>query len=87
VLAQGQEAFEQLLAKQTPETLAAIWTTPDPRGVERQMPFWAVYRHVVNHATYHRGQIASKLGRLGVAPPKTDFIFWAVLQMEKQAGR
>ena len=85
-MAQGQEAFEQLVAKQTPESLAAIWTTRDPRGVDRQMPYWAVYRHV-NHATYHRGQIASKLGRMGVTPPKTDFVFWAVLQMEKQAAR
>jgi uncharacterized damage-inducible protein DinB len=80
ILAQGQEAFEQLLSRQTPETLAAIWTTTDPRGVERRLPYWTVYRHVVNHATYHRGQIASKLGRFGIALPKTDLGWWAVEQ-------
>lgn len=30
-------------------------------------------RHVVNHATYHRGQVAAALRRLGAAAPSTDF--------------
>jgi uncharacterized damage-inducible protein DinB len=80
LLASGQDAFERILAVQTPDQLAAIWTSRDPRGVERRMPYWAAYRHVVNHATYHRGQIASKLKRFGVTPPVTDFVFWAVEQ-------
>jgi uncharacterized damage-inducible protein DinB len=78
LLARGQDAFERLLATQTPEQLAVIWTSRDPRGNERRMPYWAAYRHVVNHATYHRGQIAAKLGRLGITPPMTDFVLWMV---------
>ena len=35
-----------------------------------------VFRHLVNHGTYHRGQIAAKLERLGVEPPATDLVFW-----------
>lgn len=31
--------------------------------------------HVVNHSTYHRGQIASWLRRAGLEPPVTDYIF------------
>ena len=38
----------------------------------------AVFRHVVNHATYHRGQIAAKFGRLGATPPRTDLVVWAI---------
>jgi uncharacterized damage-inducible protein DinB len=30
-------------------------------------------RHVVNHSTYHRGQLAMMLRQLGQAPPSTDF--------------
>jgi uncharacterized damage-inducible protein DinB len=30
--------------------------------------------HLVNHSTYHRGQIASMLRQLGTAPPSTDFV-------------
>jgi uncharacterized damage-inducible protein DinB len=31
-------------------------------------------RHVVNHSTYHRGQLAAQLRQLGHAPPSTDFV-------------
>jgi len=31
-------------------------------------------RHVVNHSTYHRGQVATQLRQLGLKPPSTDFI-------------
>jgi uncharacterized damage-inducible protein DinB len=33
--------------------------------------------HVVNHASYHRGQLASLLRQLGRIPPSTDFIRYA----------
>lgn len=84
LLAEGYDAFDALLAAATPEKLAAIWTSRDLKGNERKMPFWAVYRHVVNHATYHRGQIASKLRRLGITPPFTDLVLWAVERTANQ---
>lgn len=31
-------------------------------------------RHVVNHATYHRGQLATMLRQAGRVPPSTDYI-------------
>ncbi|HEY1859087.1 MAG TPA: DinB family protein [Gemmataceae bacterium] len=49
------------------------------------MPPWAVLRHVVNHTTYHRGQVASKLKRFGVQQPETDLIFWAFEQIPQPA--
>lgn len=61
----------------TPERLAASWTYRDLSGKARATPLWAVLRHVVNHGTYHRGQLASKLGRKGLAPPVTDLVVWA----------
>ena len=30
--------------------------------------------HVVNHGTYHRGQLTTMLRQLGVKPPSTDFV-------------
>ena len=36
---------------------------------------WHMLQHVVNHATYHRGQITTMLRQLSAAPPKsTDLI-------------
>jgi uncharacterized damage-inducible protein DinB len=37
-------------------------------------PLGALIRHLVNHSTYHRGQLATQLRQLGVAPPSTDLI-------------
>ena len=37
--------------------------------------FWEMLVHVVNHGSYHRGQVTTLLRQLGVAPPKsTDMI-------------
>ena len=33
-------------------------------------------RHVVNHSTYHRGQVVSHLRQLGRLPPTTDFLVY-----------
>ena len=38
-------------------------------------PLWQMVAHVVNHATYHRGQVTTMLRQLGVAPAaSTDMI-------------
>ena len=34
------------------------------------VPIWQMLAHVVNHGTYHRGQITTMLRQLGVAPAK-----------------
>ncbi|HZY84873.1 MAG TPA: DinB family protein [Gemmataceae bacterium] len=76
--------FEALLPALTPERLTTLQTL-SRRGRTAVLPPWAVLRHVVNHSTYHRGQVASKLKRLGVEPPATDFVFWALEQVPQQA--
>jgi uncharacterized damage-inducible protein DinB len=76
--------LDQILPTLTPERLATPQTM---RGGGRTafLPPWVVLRHIVNHSTYHRGQVASKLKRLGVEPPATDFIFWVFERMPQQA--
>jgi uncharacterized damage-inducible protein DinB len=46
------------------------------------LPPWAVLRHIVNHSTYHRGQIAAKFKRLGFDAPATDLVFWVMAQAD-----
>jgi uncharacterized damage-inducible protein DinB len=78
LLARGHDAFDRLLDTIRPEQLAAVWTYRNLENQELSLPLWAVFRHVVNHATYHRGQIAAKLGRLGATAPRTDLVVWAI---------
>jgi uncharacterized damage-inducible protein DinB len=83
-LDQAYRLLDGLWPTLTQERLA----TPRPfqiRGRSWVLPPWVVLRHIVNHATYHRGQVASKLKRLGIEPPATDVVFWALEQMPPPA--
>jgi uncharacterized damage-inducible protein DinB len=42
-----------------------------------KQPVYQVLLHLFNHGTYHRGQLVTMLGQLGVEKiPPTDFILW-----------
>lgn len=80
ILDRAYHTFDSLLPTLTPELLA----TPRPfsrRGRTAVLPPWLVLRHVVNHTTYHRGQVASKLKRFGVQQAETDLVYWALEQL------
>jgi uncharacterized damage-inducible protein DinB len=76
VLAHADSVLAKLLPTLTPELLSTPRTITG-RGRTASLPPWVIFRHVVNHGTYHRGQVASKLKRLGVEQPATDFIYFA----------
>ena len=44
------------------------------KGEPFSNPLWQLLRHVVNHASYHRGQITTMLRQLGAAAVSTDLI-------------
>ena len=46
-------------------------------GTSSASPFWQLCQHVVNHASYHRGQVTTMLRQLGAPPGKsTDMILF-----------
>jgi uncharacterized damage-inducible protein DinB len=83
LLERAYRRFDEMLPSLTPERLAAP-VTLKRRGRVATLPPWAVLRHIVNHSTYHRGQVASKLKRFGVEQPATDFVFWVFEQVPQQ---
>jgi uncharacterized damage-inducible protein DinB len=84
LLDRADQIFTDVVPTLTPEQLATPRTF---RGRSRVavLPPWVVLRHLVNHSTYHRGQVAAKLKRLGVEPPGTDLVLWAFEQIPQQA--
>jgi uncharacterized damage-inducible protein DinB len=63
-----------LLARLSDADLEGVVTYRSTDGKAFSHPLGELMRHVVNHSTYHRGQLATLLRQLGHTPPSTDFI-------------
>jgi len=75
VLAGAQAAYLAGLTAAALERPVSILTRT---GIAAELPLHETLRHVVNHATYHRGQVAAMLRRLGAQPVATDlFLYYA----------
>lgn len=74
-LSEAYEVFEAA-APEWDTARLETFTFRNIAGVEITRPRWQVFRHIVNHGTYHRGQIANMLRQLGVKPPPTDLLYW-----------
>ena len=46
------------------------------RGEFYSYPLWQQLAHVVNHSTYHRGQVTTMLRQLGAAAVSTDLLLY-----------
>ena len=44
------------------------------KGEAFETPVWQIVLHIVNHASYHRGQVTTLLRQIGCAPAGTDLI-------------
>jgi len=67
--------FRAFVAKQDEARLTGSVSYKLMNGQPGTSAMWQMIQHVVNHGTYHRGQITTMLRQLGAAPPKsTDLI-------------
>jgi uncharacterized damage-inducible protein DinB len=69
----GQREFLELL---TPERLCEPLTYRNLKGETWTYPLGRALLHVVNHSTYHRGQVATLLRQLGAEPLSTDLLLY-----------
>jgi uncharacterized damage-inducible protein DinB len=58
----------------TTERLRAVVAYVNQQGQSWRYPLWRQMYHVVNHSTYHRGQLTAMLRQLGAMPVATDFL-------------
>ena len=58
----------------------AGWDRPVPhrntKGEPDTQPCWRIALHVVNHGSYHRGQVTTMLRQLGYQPAPTDLMMY-----------
>jgi uncharacterized damage-inducible protein DinB len=75
-LAEVDREREELLTSVTDDALAQWLTYTNTRGEQWRYPLRSMMQHVVNHSTYHRGQVVTMLRQLGAAAPSTDLLYY-----------
>ena len=70
-------AYEELVRNADPYGVLSYKTL---KGQAFERPNWQTILHIVNHGTYHRGQIAAMMRQQGHHPPGTDLIYYYLEQ-------
>jgi uncharacterized damage-inducible protein DinB len=69
-----EEAQREFLAGLTPERISQTLTYVNFAGQTCSYGLWEALLHLVNHSTYHRGQVATLLRQLGKPAVATDYL-------------
>jgi uncharacterized damage-inducible protein DinB len=72
-LAAIEKERASFLAKLTDADLSGVFSYRGMDGKTFSHQLGQLVQHVINHSTYHRGQLATQLRQLGHTPPNTDF--------------
>jgi len=46
------------------------------KGARYQNSYRDIFMHMINHSTYHRGQLSRTIRNEGLVPPNTDYILY-----------
>lgn len=71
-----EQEREEWLGRLRDEDLERVIEYRSLKGDPYRSALHEMLRHVVNHATYHRGQVTNHLRALGARPVATDLIAW-----------
>ena len=70
----------ELISTLTDESLAAVIVYTNTKGEEWAYPLADLMQHLVNHASYHRGQITTMLQQLGAEAVSTDLLYFLAVK-------
>ena len=66
-----EESVRRALTERGEAGVAAVVEYTGFNKQAQAQPFWQTFQHLVNHGTYHRGQITTMMRQLHVEPPKS----------------
>lgn len=66
----------EFIATLTDETLATVIVYTNTKGEEWAYPLGDLMQHLVNHSSYHRGQVTTLLRQLGAEAVSTDLLYF-----------
>ena len=84
LLEEADEALTRFVLGTSGERRSELLAYKNLQGSVKKVPYWAVFRHAVNHASYHRGQISTMIRSMGKDPKPTDLVFWAIVNTNQE---
>jgi len=69
-----EREMREYLATLSEETLEQPVTYVSQKGDSFTYELWRPMLHLINHQSYHRGQVTTLLRQLGLQPPVVDFL-------------
>ncbi len=81
-----ERGVREYLAQLSEGALTRPFTYTNLKGEMWTYPLWRTLLHVVNHQTYHRGQITTLLRQLGAQPAAIDFLIAQDAGLQKGKG-
>ena len=69
-----ERSMRQYLAGLSEDFLARPLTYTNMKGENWTYPLWRMLFHLINHQTYHRGQVTTLLRQVGAEPRPIDFL-------------
>lgn len=68
--------YEDFLKGVTEDSLPEVISYTNTKGEEWSYPLWQMFQHVMNHSTYHRGQVVTMLRQLGAEVNAVDLLIY-----------
>jgi uncharacterized damage-inducible protein DinB len=69
-----EREMREYLGGLSEEALERPVTCVSTRGQTWTYPLWRMILHLLQHQSYHRGQVTALFRQLEVPPPKVDFL-------------
>ncbi|HZS10304.1 MAG TPA: DinB family protein [Blastocatellia bacterium] len=73
---QVESGRQKFIAGLSEEDLTRDLSYTNTKGERAALPLGQQMQHVVNHSSYHRGQVTAMIRQLGVQPPTTDLLYY-----------
>ena len=70
--------FEETIGVLEKEDLDRIVQFQNSKGESYQNSVRDIIFHIINHSTYHRGQIATEFRKQGIDPVVSDFVYYRI---------
>ncbi|HJZ66503.1 MAG TPA: DinB family protein [Blastocatellia bacterium] len=71
-----EEGYKKFINQVREESLGEVITYTNTKGEQWAYPLAQMFQHVMNHATYHRGQVTTMLRQLGAEATPLDLLVY-----------